>query len=199
MPRGDIDPDSGCRLPLPDREQLDEERRRIYDNLADPRGGSLRGLRGPGGISLHSAGLAPHSRAVNHYLRHEAGLGGRVREIAILTTARALDSDFEWAAHEAEALREGVPAEAVEAIKHERSTAGLDKADAVVIELGREIFTARAVSRETFARALAQFGRGTLVDLVALMGNYASTAAMLTAFAMQLDPGQRKLPPRTGR
>ena len=199
MHPADIDPQSGCRLPLPERDELDEARRRIYDSLADPQGGSLRGLRGPGGISLHSPGLAPRSRALNHYLRHESGLGGRVREIAILTTARALDSDFEWAAHEAEALREGVPAEAVDTIKHGRSTAGLDAADAVVIDLGREIFTARAVSPETFARALAQFGRGKLVDLVALMGNYASTAAMLTAFAMQLDPGQEKLPPRAER
>ena len=195
----DIDPQSGCRLPLPERDQLDEARQRIYDSLSDPQGGSLRGLRGPGGISLHSPGLAPHSRALNHYLRHEAGLGGRMREIAILTTARALDSDFEWAAHEAEALREGVPAETVDAIKYERTTAGLDAADGIVIDLGREIFTSRAVSLETFARALAQFGRGRLVDLVALMGNYAGTAAMLTAFAMQLDPGQPKLPPRTSR
>jgi 4-carboxymuconolactone decarboxylase len=93
-------------------------------------------------------------------------------------------------------LREGVPKEAVEAIKHHRSTAGLDAADAVVIDLGREIFAARSVSPETYARALAQFGPGKLVDLVALMGNYASTAALLTAFAMQLDPGQQKLPPR---
>ena len=199
MHSGDIDPQSGCRLPLPERHQLDESRQRIYDSLSDPEGGSLRGLRGPGGISLHSPGLAPHSRALNHYLRHEAGLGGRMREIAILTTARALDSDFEWAAHEAEALREGVPAETVDAIKYERTTAGLDAADGIVIDLGREIFTSRAVSLETFARALAQFGRGRLVDLVALMGNYAGTAAMLTAFAMQLDPGQPKLPPRTSR
>lgn len=195
MPASDIDPQSGCRLPLPERDRLDDERRRIYDSLADPRGGSLRGLRGPGGIALHSPGLARHSRPLNHYLRHESGLGGRVREIAILTTARELDSDFEWAAHEDEALREGVPRETVEAIKHRRDTAALAVADAAVIELGREIFTARAVSPATFARALQQFGRGGLVDLVALMGNYAGTAALLTAFAMQLDPGQEKLPP----
>jgi 4-carboxymuconolactone decarboxylase len=199
MHSADIDPQSGCRLPLPERDKLDEARRAIYDSLADPQGGSLRGLRGPGGISLHSPGLAPRSRALNHYLRHESGLGGRLREIAILTTARVLDSDFEWAAHEAEALREGVPEAAVEAIKHHRSTAGLDAADAVVIDLGREVFTVRSVSPDTYARALAQFGPSKLVDLVALMGNYASTAAMLTAFAMQLDPGQEKLPPRAKR
>ena len=66
----------------------------------------------------------------------------------------------------------------------------MDEADAVVIELGREIFTARKVSSAIFARALALFGRRKLVDLVALMGNYAATAAMLTAFDMQLDPDQ---------
>ena len=195
MHPADIDPQSGCRLPLPERDRLDGEGRRIYDSLADPRGGSLRGLRGPGGISLHSPGLARHSRPLNHYLRHESGLGGRVREIAILATARELDSHFEWAAHEAEAVRQGVPAAVVEIIKQRRDTAGLDEADAVIVELGREIFTARAVSPAIFARALAQFGRGGLVDLVALMGNYASTAALLTAFAMQLDPGQEMLPP----
>jgi hypothetical protein len=37
-----------------------------------------------------------------------------------------------------------------------------------------------------------------LVDLVALMGNYAATAALLTAFDMQLDANQDlPLPPHT--
>ena len=195
MQPGDIDPESGCRLPLPNRDELDEDGRRIYDGLADPQGGSLRGLRGPGGILLHSPDLSRRSRPVNRYLRYEAGLGGRVREIAILTTARELDSAFEWAAHEPEALREGVPAEVVDVIKFRRATAGLAEADAAVIELGREIFAARAVAPATFARALRLFGRRTLIDLVALMGNYAATAALLTAFAMQPDPGHPTLPP----
>src|SRR5438105_11085144 len=109
----DIDPQSQCRLPLPRRDELDAEGQRIYDSLADPKGASLRGLRGPGGIHLHSAGLARHTRPLNRYLRHEAGLGGRLRELAILVTARELDSQFEWAAHEAEALRQGLPREIV--------------------------------------------------------------------------------------
>src|SRR5713226_7655894 len=110
----DVDPESGCRLPLPRREQLDDAGQRTYDSLADPEGGTIRGLRGPGGILLHSPELSRHARPLNRYLRHEAGLGGRVRELAILTTARELDSQFEWAAHEPEALSEGISQEIIE-------------------------------------------------------------------------------------
>ena len=190
MHREDIDPKSGSRLPLPRREDLDEAGRRIYDSLADPTGGTLRGLRGPGGILLHSPQLARYARALNRYLRYEAGLGGRVRELAILITARELNSQFEWAAHESEALREGVSRDIIEIIKHRLDTDGLDPADAVVIELGREIFRERKVASGTFARALKHFGAQALVNLVALMGNYAGTAALLTAFDMQLDTDQ---------
>src|ERR1700688_3871425 len=88
----DIDPESGCRLPLPRREELSAEAQAVYDRLADPHGGPLRGLRGPGGIQLHSPELSRHSRPLNHYLRYDSGLSGRVRELAILTTARELGS-----------------------------------------------------------------------------------------------------------
>ncbi|HEV2099898.1 MAG TPA: carboxymuconolactone decarboxylase family protein, partial [Stellaceae bacterium] len=133
--------------------------------------------------------LSRRSRPVNHYLRYDAGLGGRVRELAILTTARELGSDFEWAAHEPAALAEGISREIVDIIKYSGDTRGLAEGDAIVIDLGREIFGARKVSAETYAHALRLFGRRKLVDLVALMGNYAATAALLTAFDMQVGDG----------
>jgi 4-carboxymuconolactone decarboxylase len=185
----DIDAESGCRLPLPRREELSPEAQLAYDRIAAPGSGNLRGLRGPGGIQLHSPELSRHARPLNRYLRFDSGLGGRVRELAILVTARELDSQFEWAAHEEEARREGITPELIETIRHRCDLAGVDKADAAVIALGREIFGTRKVSPEIYSRALAQFGRRKLVDLVALMGNYAATAALLTAFDMQLDPG----------
>lgn len=185
----DIDPQSGCRLPLPQREELAPEAQAIYDRLSDTGGENLRGLRGPGGIQLHSPELSRRSRPVNQYLRFEAGLGGRVRELAILATARELDSQFEWAAHEDEALRQGIPAELIDTIRYRRTLDGVAEADAIVIVLAREIFGVHKVSSETYARCLAHFGRRMLVDLVALMGNYAATAALLTAFDMQIDPG----------
>jgi 4-carboxymuconolactone decarboxylase len=190
MTPDDIDPQSGCRLPLPRREELSPDGQAIYDRLTRTSAENLRGLRGPGGIQLHSPELSKRSRPLNHYLRFEAGLGDRVRELAILTTARELDSQFEWAAHEPAALAEGIAPETIDRIRYRRGLDGLDEADRIVIALGREIFGTRKVSSETYARAERHFGRRCLVDLVALMANYAATAALLTAFDMQLDPRQ---------
>jgi len=184
----DIDPNSGFRLPLLKREELDEAARKTYDSAMTP-GETIVGLRGPAGVQLYSPRTTQHLRAINRYLRFEAGISPRIREIAILATARELDSQFEWAAHEAEALRQGIAPEIIDTVRYRRTLDGLDEADAVVVALGRELFGARKVSSATYARCLEHFGQRKLVDLVALMGNYAATAALLTAFDMQLDPG----------
>jgi 4-carboxymuconolactone decarboxylase len=189
MDNHDIDPDSRCRLPFVDRAALDPEAQAMFDSHKKGGEHTLRGLRGPGGIKLHSPALAKYARPVGRYLRVDAGFTGRVREVAILTTARCCDSQFEWAAHEPEAIRQGVPRETIEAIRLGNPVDALDPTDALIVTLGREAFGLRKVTPETYRRALETFGAPRLVDLVALMGNYASTAVMLTVFDMQLDEG----------
>ena len=78
---------------------------------------------------------------------------------------------------------------------YRRSTAGIDATDAIVIELGRQIWRDHKVTSETFAKAKAIFGPNKLVELVMLMGNYAGTAALLTAVDMQLHAGKKPLLP----
>jgi len=51
------------------------------------------------------------------------------------------------------------------------------------------------VTPETFAKVKTLFGPNKLVELVMLMGNYAGTAALLTAVDMQLHSGQKPLLP----
>jgi 4-carboxymuconolactone decarboxylase len=190
----DIDPHSGFRLPLPRREDLDEAGRKAYDRATTP-GATIAGLRGPAGLQLFSPKTAPHLAALNRYLRFESGITPRHREIAILITAREMDSQFEWVAHEPEALKAGVPQAVIDVIKYRRSTAGLDEIDALIIELGRQIWRDHKVTSETFAKARAAFGANKLIDLVLLMGNYAGTAALLTTVDMQLHPGKEPLLP----
>jgi 4-carboxymuconolactone decarboxylase len=190
----DIDAKSGFRLPLPNREDLDEAGKKTYDRGTTP-GATIAGLQGPAGIQLYSPKTAPHLTALNRYLRFEAGFTPHVREVAILTTAREMDSQFEWVAHEPEALKEGVPQAVIDVIKHRKSTDGIDATDAVVIDLGREIWRDHKVRPETFARARDAFGPHKLIDLVLLMGNYAGTAALLATVDMQLHTGKQPLLP----
>jgi 4-carboxymuconolactone decarboxylase len=185
----DIDPESRCRLPLVKREHLDDHGKKIFDSHVDPKGGTIRGLKGPGGLGLHSPELSHLTRPVGRYLRFEAPESPRIRETAILITARMCDSRFEWAAHEPEALSVGVPQKVIDVIKFHRRVTGLDDTDQIIITLGRETFGKRKVSSKTYARAFKRFGAKGLINLVALMGNYASTAALLTVFDMQLDDG----------
>ena len=192
----DIYPESRCRIPLVKRENLDADGKKMFDMHTDPKGGTIRGLIGPGGIGLNSPKLAALTRPVGRYLRFEAPESPRIRETAILITARECDSRFEWAAHEPEALSVGVPKKVVEVIKHKKPVTGLDKTDQIIIKLGREAFGKRKVSPATFKAAHKRFGTKGLIDLVQLMGNYAGTAALLTVFDMQLDDGPEvcKLP-----
>jgi len=189
----DIDPQSGCRLPLLKREDLDDAGKRAYDRANTP-GKTIVGLRGPSGIHLYSTRTVEAHNAINSYLRHEAGFDPKVREVAILTVAREMDSRFEWAAHEPEALKVGVAADVIDVIKHRKNTDGVDETYAAIIEFGREVFLTHRVSAAAFARLKALFHPPMLVDLVLLMGNYAGTAVLLAAFDMQVPEGRPLLP-----
>jgi 4-carboxymuconolactone decarboxylase len=195
MNPADIDPQSGCRLPLVRREDLDTDGQTSFDFYTSD--ATLRGLHGPAGIWLHSPKLAELYQPLDTYLRHGAGLSEPVREVCILAVARECDSAFEWAAHETEALRVGVPLQIIDAIKRRASSADIGAPFGTVVELIREAFTERTVSATTYNAAVSVLGVRLLIDLVSLAGMYAGTAALLTVFDMQLDAGEtHRLPPR---
>ena len=178
-----IDPESHSRAPLVNRDDLDEAGKRTYDaTVANTR--SIARLRGPAGLRLHSL----RSRELE-YLRYETELGRRLTELAILVTAREMDQQFEWTLHEREALAEGLEPEIIDLVRFRRPVEGLDDKESVIVLLGRELFQTHRLSPEVFAQAHALFGTKTLVDLVCLMGNYAGTALLLTAFDQQLPEG----------
>ena len=177
---------------MPNRDDLDDAARVVFDAHVhiDPAAGkSLAGLYGPGGIRLHSKKLSGLSSAAAHYLRHGADFTEQEREVAILTTAREFDSQFEWCAHEREGLRVGLPMATVDVIRHRRPTDGLPETHAVLIEMGRQLFQTKKLDSATYARAAKAFEMPTLVDLISLMGAYSATAILLAAFDVQLPEG----------
>ena len=191
----DVHPESLSRLPLVAREDMDERGQRLYDAVVSPQSRTLVGLQGPSGIWLHSPRLGEHMRAANQYLRFETKLEPRLRELAILVTAREIDSQFEWTAHEPAALKEGLAPEIIDLVKHRKPIAGLGEDEALIVSFGRELFREKKVRAQTFARAETVFGRQGVVDLAALMANYAMTAVMFNAVDQQLRPSQQRLLP----
>jgi 4-carboxymuconolactone decarboxylase len=134
-------------------------------------------------------------RAVNQYLRYGTSLERRLTELAILVTARELDNRFEWTAHEPAAIKDGLAPEVIEVVKHGRPVSGLGTKEALIVSFGREVFRERKVRSETFARALEVFGPRGVVNLAALMGNYAMTAVILGAVDQRLRPDRTPLLP----
>lgn len=193
----DIDPESRNRLPIVDRDSLDELGQGLFDKTTDDvrTGRSLAGFQGPNGIVLYSPRVADHDQRKNDYLRFESPLGRRHYELAVLVTARELDQQFEWTAHEPAALRAGLEPAVIEIVKYHRPLAGLQPKDAAIIQLGRELVGLRSVESSTLAEALALFGPRDLVDVVSVMGHYSAIAALLNAFDQQLPPGQEPLLP----
>jgi 4-carboxymuconolactone decarboxylase len=193
----DVYPESLSRFPLLTRELLDAVGRQHYDTVVGPQSRTLVGLRGPSGIWLHSPKLAGLVRAANQYLRFETALDRRLTELAILVTARELHNQFEWTAHEPAALKEGLEPKIIDVVKRGRPIAGLGKKEALIVSFGRELFRTRKLRSRTFARAVELVGRRGVLELAALMGNYAGTALILAAVDQQLHPEQTPLLPRS--
>jgi 4-carboxymuconolactone decarboxylase len=169
----DVYPETGNRLPPIKREELDEAGKKLYDE------GGPRAAFGPGRIRLYSPPVAAYMNGVNDYLRKKSGLETRLSELAILVTARELDCEYVWTAHEPQGLEAGLPQETIDIVKYRKSPNALGEKEAVIIELGREAIGKHQVSSGTAARALDLFGKRGLVDVISLMGDYASTAILL--------------------
>jgi len=191
----DVYPDSLNRLPVVKRADLDAAGQKLYDSYVGPTSRSLAGLQGPGGIRLHSPRVAELNEPLNTYIRYNLDLSRRLTELAILVTAREFDSQFEWAAHEPAALKEGVEPQIVDIVKYRKDIKGVEENSAVIIAIGRELFGKRNLTSETFAHGTKLFGNKGMVDLVTLMTNYAATSFFLRAFDMQLHPDQKPLLP----
>jgi len=166
------------RVPFIDeRDQLPPEGRPHHDALTESRGE----IRGPFGVLLHSPELAGRVGRLGAYVRFESTLPDSDRELGILTTARAFDCAFEWAAHAPIAREAGVADETLEAVV-DRDGDGLGDREASIVRYSQELFGDHAVSRETYDAAESEFGTEGLVELTATMGYYAMLACVLNAF-----------------
>lgn len=180
----DVYPDSRSRLPIVNRDELDAEKKAIYDERTSPDTITRAGIQGPSGIRLHGSGDLEKSL-----------VDMRIQELARLVVSREMDQAFEWTLHEPVALKEGLDPEIIDVIRYRKSLVGVPEKEASIIQLGREIFQNKKVSSETYARVLKQVGKRDLVDLCDYMGNYVKTAILLHTFDARLPYDRKSLLP----
>lgn len=174
------------RIDLPTPETMNPEQRRVHDKVIAGKRGRLRG---PLRAALYNPELADRWSAMGELLRYDTTLPPRLSELAIMVTARACSSPFEWAAHKTEAEKAGVEAWVIEALRERRIPIELAPDDALVVRYASELNAHRSVSDATYAAALARFGARTVVELTALVGYYTLVAMTLNAHQIPLEPG----------
>jgi 4-carboxymuconolactone decarboxylase len=193
---------SGNRLPPVNREDLDDFGKELYDTITG--GGRSftydeenKEYMGPRAIRMYSPIVADHNSSSNQYLRYQSGMDPKLRELTILHAARAMNSDYEWTAHEETAGEVGLAQSIIDIVKYNKPVpSNLGEKEAAIINLCREILGGdNQVSSATYATAVALFGRKQLVEFVALLGGYTATAMVLNTFDQQLPPGKKSLLP----
>ena len=167
----DIHPETGNRFPDIKRDALSEAGKKIYDARVD--------AFGPGTMRLYSQPVAEPMTSVNDYLRRKSGLEPRLVELAILVTAREMDCEYVWTAHEPAAQKAGLAQEIIDTVKYRRPLTTLGEKEAVIVQLGRDSISKHKVGSDTFARAVKLFGNQGVVNIAALIGDYAATTILL--------------------
>ena len=183
-----------ARVPIVTRDMVSEEFRGAFDELTKDTGGTITG--GPNSITINSPEMALRRSKLTSYLRYEATFSNRIRELAILATARALDCPYVWNAHAPDARRAGVSDALVDALREGEPLPPMAADEQAIVNYCIEFYGNHRVSASTFQIAQEQFGTQYLVELTALMGHYAQTSFFLNAFEVELpaDRTEKVLP-----
>ena len=152
-------------------------------------------MRGPHSVWMHTPEVLDLVAPMLNYLRNKTPLPLRLSALAILTTARAWTAQYAWWAHEKRALEGGLDPAIIDAIKRRHTPNFIKEDEAIVYGLTNELLETRAVSDETYARAVKILGENNLMYLVNLIGCYLMVAATLVTFRVDVPDGG--LPPLT--
>lgn len=134
---------------------------------------------GPFIATLRSPELTRRLQHLGEYLRYDAALPDKLREMAILLTAREWRQGFEWDVHAPLAQQAGLGAETISAIAEARLPPSMDRTEALVYDVFTELHRDRGITDATYDAAVAQFGEQGVVDLIAIIGYYTTLAMVL--------------------
>jgi 4-carboxymuconolactone decarboxylase len=156
---------------------------------AGPRGE----VRGPFIALLHNPELAGKLQKLGEHLRWKGKLPPRLKELAVLVTARRWTCQHEWVMHSKLALDGGLAPEVVEDIRHGREPKGLSDEERAVYAFCREVHATGRAGDATFAAIEKRFGLDGALELIALNGYYTLMAMVLNNAGLPL-PGNVEPP-----
>jgi 4-carboxymuconolactone decarboxylase len=157
-----IDPVTLSRLPPVTATDLDEEGQRLLAKRTNFTPGS-----GPTHVTIYS----PREESLGIPTGEKNPVGPRNFQLAVLITAREIDQQYEWTAHELADLRQGLEQSVIDVVKYDKSVAGLSNKDATMITFGRALFREHRVSSELWAKMVSQFGRQRTVQIMSIMAS----------------------------
>ena len=179
-----------ARVPFISRDQVKEDKRHIFDRIKETRGSAEPDTPMPHSFQalMNSPDAAEAVGQLGEYLRFRSSLDPVIRETAIISTAKALDSDYEWAHHEPIARQVGVREEVIESIRTGRAPMGLPAKEGVFAQGAKELVTKGTLSPRTFEAITHLLGTQQTVEFIVLVGYYAMLGTALKALDVELEP-----------
>jgi 4-carboxymuconolactone decarboxylase len=167
------------------REELNSEDQQYYDAIAGSRGS----VRGPYGVLLHSPDLASRVAHTGTFVRFDLDVPESLKETVIITTAREIRNQYEFAAHARLAREAGVSEETISSIANGTAPDGLSGDAALLVTYTKELLQNHKISDVTFDAVREKFGIKKTLELTALIGHYLLVGQVLTAFEVDLPDG----------
>ena len=127
---------------------------------------------GPFNIYLRSPEMADLSRPLSDYLRFKAPTPRKLKEIAIMLTARYWGGQYVWYSHRQQALDAGLSPAFIAALAAGERPASMSADEATTYDFVTQLLTTRQTSDTNFQAMAALVGERGIVELVALMGQY---------------------------
>jgi 4-carboxymuconolactone decarboxylase len=180
--------------PIPADQQTDAQKKVVAEITSGPRGAA--GVIGPFVPLLRSPDFMDRLQKTGEYLRYHNTIGTQLTEFTILVTSREWTQNFEWYSHDQLALKAGVPAEVIAAIRDGRHPSGMSDDQSMVYDFCKELHANHSVSDATYARVLKRFGEQGVVDLTGLTGYYTMLSMIMNVARTPLPAGvEPKLAP----
>ncbi len=176
-----------ARIGIPPLDSMNVVQSRIYEDSVAAMGGPY----GPRMVMINHPELAERWRETASVLK-AAGFSAAIRELVVLMIAKHWRSDFEWYAHEKQALKAGISREAIEAIRSGKRPAFEDPSHGAVYEYIKALQEEHAVDDETYGSLHGFLGDRGMIEITVLLGHYTTVAMTLLAHRVPLPPGVDK-------